>query len=76
VVSLRRSRESEAKDGRFDGIRCDAVEVGPYYTSFIVIFSFRPQGHSSLLIFAINRTIGMLWEISLSHPLGFRPSFC
>jgi hypothetical protein len=76
VASLRRSRGSEAKDGWFDGIRCGAVEVGPNYTSLIVIFPFRPQRHSSLLVFTINRTIWMLWEVSLSHPLGFRSSFC
>jgi hypothetical protein len=38
-------------------------------------FPFSPQGHSSLLVFAINRTIGLLWEVSLSHPLGLRSSF-
>jgi hypothetical protein len=38
-------------------------------------FPFSPKGHSSLLVFAINRTLGLLWEASLSHPLGFRSSF-
>jgi hypothetical protein len=32
-------------------------------------FPFSPHGHSSLLVFAINRTIALLWEVSLSHPL-------
>jgi hypothetical protein len=27
------------------------------------------------LAFFINRTIGLLWEVSLSHPLGFSSSF-
>jgi hypothetical protein len=31
-------------------------------------FSFSQQGHSSLLVFTINRTIELLWEVSLSHP--------
>jgi hypothetical protein len=37
VVSLRRSRESEAKDDRFDGVGCDAAEVKPNYPSLDVI---------------------------------------
>jgi hypothetical protein len=32
-------------------------------------FPFSPEGHSSLLVFTINRTIGLLCEVSLSHPL-------
>jgi hypothetical protein len=39
-------------------------------------FPFSLYGHSSLLGFAINRTLGLLWEVSLSHPLGFRSLFC
>jgi hypothetical protein len=31
---------------------------------------FSPQGYSSLLIFAISKTIGLLWEASLSAPLA------
>jgi hypothetical protein len=31
MASSRRLRGSEAKDGRFDGIRCCAMEVGPNY---------------------------------------------
>jgi hypothetical protein len=38
VVSSRRSRGSEAKDGRFDGVGCDIVKVGPNYPSLDVIF--------------------------------------
>jgi hypothetical protein len=37
VASLRRSRESKAKYGRFDDIGCGAVEVGPNYHSLVVI---------------------------------------
>jgi hypothetical protein len=29
VASSRRSRGSEIKDGRFDDVGCDVVEVGP-----------------------------------------------
>jgi hypothetical protein len=38
VTSLWRSRGSEAKDGRFDGVGCDVVEVEPNYPSLDVIF--------------------------------------
>jgi hypothetical protein len=37
---------------------------------FCCSFLFSPQGYSSLLVFAIIRTIGLLWEVSLSHPLA------
>jgi hypothetical protein len=30
--------EVKPKDGRFDGIGCDTVEVGPIYPSLVVIF--------------------------------------
>jgi hypothetical protein len=49
MASSQRSRGSEAKDDRFDGIRCGAVKVGPNYPSLDVIFPFSPHGHSSLL---------------------------
>jgi hypothetical protein len=42
-----RSHGSEVKDGRFDSVGCEAVEVGPNYPSLDVIFT-------------INRTIWML----------------
>jgi hypothetical protein len=32
VASSRRSRGSEEKDGFFDGVECDAVEVKPNYS--------------------------------------------
>jgi hypothetical protein len=38
VVSSQMSCGSEAKDGRFDGVRCGAVEVRPNYPSLDVIF--------------------------------------
>jgi hypothetical protein len=38
MASLRRSHGSEVKDDKFDGIRCDVVEVKPYYPSLDVIF--------------------------------------
>jgi hypothetical protein len=39
-------------------------------------FPFNPHGHSSLLVFTINRLIGVLWQPYLSHPLDFRSSLC
>jgi hypothetical protein len=38
VASSWRSRGSEAKDGRFDGVGCGVVKVGPNYPSLDVIF--------------------------------------
>jgi hypothetical protein len=38
VASSQRSCGSKAKDDRFDGIGCDAVDVGPNYHSLVVIF--------------------------------------
>jgi hypothetical protein len=38
VASSWRSRESEVKDGRFDGIVCSAGKVGPNYPSLVIIF--------------------------------------
>jgi hypothetical protein len=59
VASSRRACGSEAKDGQFDGIGCDAVEVKPNYPSLDVFFLLA-EGHSSLLVFTINRIIGLL----------------
>jgi hypothetical protein len=42
------SREIVAKDGRFDGIGCDAVEAGQNNHSFVVFF---PLAHRSILVF-------------------------
>jgi hypothetical protein len=49
VASSRRSHGKEVKDGRFDGVGCGIVKVGPNYHSLDVIFLFGPHGHSSLL---------------------------
>jgi hypothetical protein len=38
VASSRRSCGSEAKDGRFDGVRCGVTQVGPNYPYLVVIF--------------------------------------
>jgi hypothetical protein len=38
VASSWRSRESEVKDGRFNDVRCDAVNVRPKYPSLDVMF--------------------------------------
>jgi hypothetical protein len=48
VASSQRSRGSKAKDGWFDGVRCDAVEVGPNYPSLDVIFLL---AHRGILVF-------------------------
>jgi hypothetical protein len=43
-----RSRGSEAKDSRFDGVGCDVVEVRPNYHSLDVIFLLT---HRDILVF-------------------------
>jgi hypothetical protein len=43
-----RSRGSEAKDGRFDGVGCSSVEVEPNYPSLDVIFLL---AHRGILVF-------------------------
>jgi hypothetical protein len=48
VASSQRSHGSEVKDGRFDGVGCDAVEVRPNYTSLDVIFLL---AHRGILVF-------------------------
>jgi hypothetical protein len=48
VTSPWRSRGSEAKDGRFDGVGCGAVEVGSNYHSLDVIFLL---AHRGILVF-------------------------
>jgi hypothetical protein len=44
VASSRRSHESEVKDGRFDGVGCGVVEVGPNYPSLVIIFLLAHRG--------------------------------
>jgi hypothetical protein len=44
VASSQRSRRSEAKDGRLDGVGCGVVEVRPNYPSLNVIFIFAHRG--------------------------------
>jgi hypothetical protein len=48
VTSSRRSRESEAKDSRIDGVGCGTVKVRPNYTSLVVIFLL---AHRGILVF-------------------------
>jgi hypothetical protein len=48
MVSSRRSRGGEAKDGRFDGVGCGVVEVEPNYPSSDVIFLL---AHRRILVF-------------------------
>jgi hypothetical protein len=48
MASLWRSRVSEAKDGRFDGVECGTVEFRPNYSSLVVIFLL---AHRGILVF-------------------------
>jgi hypothetical protein len=48
VASSQRSCGSEAKDGRFDGVGCGAVEVKPNYPLLDVIFIL---AHKDILVF-------------------------
>jgi hypothetical protein len=68
VASSQRSRECEAKDGRFDGVRCGAVEVRPNYPSLDVIFLL---AHRGILVFSfpINRTPRVGGEASIQPSL-------
>jgi hypothetical protein len=73
VASSWRSRGCQAKDGRFNGVGCSAVQVGPNYPSLDVIFLV---AHMGILVFSfpINRTPRVGEEKSiqscLSHPLA------
>jgi hypothetical protein len=51
MASSQRSRGSEVKDGRFDGVGCGAVEVGPNYPSLDVIFLL---AHEGILVFCFH----------------------
>jgi hypothetical protein len=60
VTSSRRLRRREAKDGRSDGVECDAVQIRRKYHSLGVVFYI--LSHRSILIFSlllksINRII-------------------
>jgi hypothetical protein len=44
VAYSRRLHENEAKDGRFDGVRCGTVEVRSNYSSLVVIFLLAHKG--------------------------------
>jgi hypothetical protein len=48
MASSRRLRGSEAEDGRFDGVRCGAVQVERKYPSLDVIFLLT---HRGILVF-------------------------
>jgi hypothetical protein len=48
MASLQRSRGSEAKDDRLDGVECGVVEVRPYYHSLDLIFIL---AHRGILVF-------------------------
>jgi hypothetical protein len=51
VISSWRSRENEAKDGRFDDIGCDAVKVRSNYPSLVIIFLL---AHKDILVFWLS----------------------
>jgi hypothetical protein len=51
AASLRRSCGSEAKDGRFNGIGCGVVKVGPNYPSIDVFFLL---AHRGILVFCFH----------------------
>jgi hypothetical protein len=51
VASSRRSCGIEAKDGRFNGVGCGAVEVGPNYPSVVVVFIL---AHMGILVFGFH----------------------
>jgi hypothetical protein len=48
VASSQRSHGSETKDGRFNGVGCGVVEVGPNYPSLDAIFIL---SHRGILVF-------------------------
>jgi hypothetical protein len=48
VASSQRLRGSEAKNGRFNGVGCGAVEVGSNYPSLVVVFLL---AHRGILVF-------------------------
>jgi hypothetical protein len=52
VVSFQRSHGSEIKDGRFNGVGCDVVEVGPKYPSLDIIFLL---AHRGILVFSFPK---------------------
>jgi hypothetical protein len=51
VASSWRSCESEAKDGRFDNVGCDATEVEPNYPLLDIIFLL---AHMDILVFCFH----------------------
>jgi hypothetical protein len=51
VASSQRLHGSEAKDNRFEGVGCGAVEVGPNYPSLDVIFFL---AHRGILVFCFH----------------------
>jgi hypothetical protein len=51
MASSRRSRGREVKDGRFDGVACDAIEVRPNYHSVVVVFI---SAHRGILVFCFR----------------------
>jgi hypothetical protein len=67
VASSWRSRGCEAKDGRFDGVGCGAVEVGPNYPSLDVIFFL---AHRGIVVFSfpLNRIQDLVGRQAFSHP--------
>jgi hypothetical protein len=73
VASSQRSHGCETKDGRFNGVGCGAVEVGPNYPSLDVIFRLAYRG-IIVFRFSINGTPRVGGEVSIQpslfHPLS------
>jgi hypothetical protein len=51
IASSRRLHGREAKDDRFDGVGCDAVEIEPNYPLVVVVFI---SAHMSILVFCFH----------------------
>jgi hypothetical protein len=51
MASSWRSHQSEAKDGRFNGVGCGGAKVGPNYPSLVVVFIL---AHMGILVFCFR----------------------
>jgi hypothetical protein len=70
VASSRRSHGRQAKYGRFDGVGCGTVEVGPNYHSIVVVFI---SAHRGILVFYfshINKNHRAVVGVSELDPLS------
>jgi hypothetical protein len=58
---------SKRRSVQWHRVRCSGSQTKVPFIRYK--FSFTPHGHSSLLFFTINRTIGLLWEHPSPTPL-------